>query len=55
MILGLLSVIICIVGLVIFFAARNPGAADVKRIGFTMFWVGLLAFLMTNGTRVVHM
>ena len=38
-----LSVLTCIIGLVIYFAATN---GKVSTVGLYMFWVGLLAFLL---------
>lgn len=40
----LLPLLICLIGLVMFFVSTN---AKVSTIGSQMFWVGLLAFLLT--------
>lgn len=47
-----LSLFICIVGLIIYFASKNN--ADVKHVGDVMFWTGLLAFLLTFPAASVH-
>lgn len=44
-----LALLICVIGLVIFFASKN---GEVKQIGLHMFWVGLLAFLLIGGPVV---
>lgn len=47
---GFLSLIVAVVGLVIYFIATN---AKVQNCGHDMFWTGLLAFLIQNGSAVV--
>ena len=47
---GFLSLIVCVVGLVLYFIASNPKVAEVGRV---CFWTGLLAFLLANGSAVV--
>lgn len=49
-----LSILVCVAGLVIFFAAKTN--AKVERMGFAMFWVGLLAFFLVGGPmlNVLH-
>ena len=47
-----LSLFICIVGLIIYFAAKSN--AEVKHVGDVMFWTGLLAFLLTFPAASVH-
>ena len=41
-----LSLIVCIVGGILFLILRNPGQADWKALAKDMFWAGLLAFLL---------
>ena len=40
-----LSLLVCAVGLVIYFAAQGKASA----IGHSMFWVGMLVFLLRFG------
>ena len=47
---GFLSLIVAILGLVVYFVATNPKVAEVGRI---CFWTGTLAFLLANGGAVV--
>ena len=47
---GFLSLIVAVVGVVIYFIATN---AKVSECGRVMFWTGLLAFLLANGGAVV--
>lgn len=47
---GYLSLIIALVGLVLYFIASNPKVSECGRI---LFWTGLLAFLLTNGGHSV--
>jgi len=47
-----LSLAVCLVGLFMYFAAKTN--ADVKAVGYVMFAMGLLAFLLTaHGSRVL--
>jgi len=41
-----LSLIVCIVGGILFLILRNPSQSDLKAMAFAMFWVGLFAFLL---------
>jgi Na+/phosphate symporter len=47
---GFLSLIICIIGLVIYFVATHPKVSECGRV---MLWTGLLAFLIANGSATV--
>jgi len=47
---GFLSLIIALLGVVIYFVASNPKVSEVGRI---MFWTGTLAFLLANGSATV--
>ncbi len=47
---GFLSLIVSVIGLVIYFVATNP---KVNEVGRTMFWTGLLAFLLAYGSHSV--
>ena len=47
---GFLSLIVAVIGLVIYFVATN---AKVNEVGRIMFWTGLLAFLIANGSAMV--
>lgn len=47
---GFLSLIVAVIGLVIYFVATNPKVSECGRV---MFWTGLLAFLLANGTATV--
>lgn len=49
MILIVTPLLVCIVGLLIFVLVKKPESADLKKIGFTMFWVGLLVTLFGVG------
>lgn len=49
---GFLSLIVAVIGLVLYFIATN---AKVGECGRVMFWTGLLAFLLANGGAVVGM
>jgi hypothetical protein len=46
-----LSLLVCIVGLLMYLLAK-PDAPKTSWIGQQMFWVGLLAFLITGGPYV---
>ena len=41
-----LPLLICVIGLIMYFICTNPKLIEVGRI---MFWTGLLAFLMGGG------
>ena len=41
-----LSLLVCIIGLVIFMATKNT--PDLKEVGRIMFWTGLLAFMLVG-------
>jgi hypothetical protein len=43
-----LSLIICVVGGLLFLVLKSPGQADYKALAKDMFWVGLLAFLLSK-------
>lgn len=47
---GFLSLIVCVLGLVIYFIPSHP---KVNECGRVMFWTGLLVFLFANGSAVV--
>jgi hypothetical protein len=47
---GFLSLIVTAIGLIIYFVASNPKVSECGRV---MFWTGLLAFLLVNGSAVV--
>lgn len=47
---GFLSLIVALIGLVIYFVATH---AKVSECGRVMFWTGLLAFLIANGSATV--
>lgn len=47
---GFLSLIVGVIGLVLYFIATNPKVSEVGRV---CFWVGLLAFLLANGSQTV--
>jgi hypothetical protein len=44
-----LPLLVCIIGLLMYFVATNPKVAT---IGLDMFWVGLLAFLLSGDQLV---
>lgn len=46
-----LSVVVCVIGVIIFFAVKNN--AELKRVGELMFFSGLLAFLIVNGSALI--
>lgn len=48
-----LSLIVWIVGLVMFLTAKNPNGKAIE-VGKIMFFVGLLAFLLTNGPLLLY-
>jgi hypothetical protein len=53
-----LSLLICLVGLVVYLIANtppsaNPISAKVMEVGRLMFWVGLLVFLLRFGPEVI--
>ena len=58
---GYLSLIICLIGLVLYYICGNPtppptsNSSKTSVVGLHMFWVGLLAFLITNGSRLVSL
>jgi hypothetical protein len=43
----MLALIICIIGLIIYFAFETK-APSLSKAGFAMFWVGLLSWLLTG-------
>lgn len=47
---GFLSLIVAVVGLVLYAISNNPKVSEIGRI---CFWTGLLAFLLANGGSVV--
>lgn len=47
---GFLSLIVAVIGLVIYFIATNPKVNEVGRI---CFFSGLFAFLLANGSAMV--
>ena len=47
---GFLSLIVALIGLVIYAVSTN---AKIAEVGRTMFWTGLLAFLIANGSATV--
>lgn len=50
---GYLSVIICVVGAILFIMIKNPAHIDFKMLAKDMFWTGLLAFLIQEGSKAV--
>ena len=48
-----LALLISLVGLLMYLLAR-PTQAKVSAIGMTMFWVGLLAFLLGGGNHIFY-
>jgi hypothetical protein len=47
---GFLSIIVALVGAVVYLVATNPKYAELGRLSFVS---GLLAFLLQNGTHIV--
>ena len=47
----LLPLLICVVGLMMYALAANPKLVEVGRM---MFWVGLLAFLLSGPSHLVE-
>lgn len=46
-----LPLLICVIGLIMYFVASNP---KVQEIGRIMFWTGLLAFLLGGVGPLIH-
>lgn len=47
---GFLSLVVCVVGAVVYLVATNPKYAELGRISFG---AGLLTFLLQNGTHII--
>lgn len=52
MMTGILSLLVCLVGLVAFCISNNP---KVQALAKDAYWCGLLAFLLQAGERVVSL
>lgn len=48
-----LPLFICLLGLVLFLAAKDPSWSDIKALAKDMFWCGLLAFLLIDVPHMV--
>ncbi|MES2339318.1 MAG: hypothetical protein V4537_14585 [Pseudomonadota bacterium] len=50
----ILPLLVCLVGLLMY-CLGEPTRPKVSRVGFAMFWVGLLVTLWTSGGTVAHL
>lgn len=50
---GYLSLIVCVIGAVLYLVLKSPQSMDFKMLAKDMFWVGLLAFLLEAGKGTV--
>ena len=49
---GFLSLFVCVIGAIVYIASANPKLSEIGRLSY---WVGLLAFLLQNGTHIVSL
>ena len=55
MVISPVDIVVCVVGLVLYFLPASKTDAKVNEVGRMMFFAGLLAWLLSQGGHVLHL